>query len=427
VTGPAASCPVGCFGHAGPSQPDGAGSELFHDFAQERAESLLLVGGRERGKLRGGPSRGQVGQHQASQLTLLLTSQDTRTEARSATEFPSCSLRHRAFEITSRMVRDIAPCMETTSDDALARLAELAELADAGRTAFLALAESAWRPTPGSAAASTKTALAGKDPAVNSDGILAGFDLVSEVVVTFVEVAANHLGGLAALYHSNEIMFSPLPLVRSVLEYSAHAMWVLGDGTGKPDDMLARAYLEDFDSSEYAKMAAGRMNSKADASHQQAEKRWKEVRQRAIAAFPDTTLDDLGTGKPGRTIANQTLPSPEGTVSWMFDLIKKNASGSVDEVQGKGVYAFLSSGAHASLYQARQLRKYVDRGDYIGTILATDVQYVERLLVVGVVSFYNALSYTMSFYGLSSEALDAWTEKIDAVVPGVLKAPPGRD
>lgn len=211
--------------------------------------------------------------------------------------------------------------MEATSDDALARTAELAELADAGRTAFLALAKSAWQPAEDSAAASAKIALTAKDPATSSVGILPGFDLVSEVVVTYLEVAANHLGGLAALYRSGEVMFSPLPLVRSILEYSAHAMWVVGDGSGLAEDMLARAYLEEFVSSEFAKMAAGRMGSKEDDSHQNAQKRWKAIRERAMAAFPGTTPKDLGE----RTIAGQTLLSPEGAVSWMFDLLHSNA------------------------------------------------------------------------------------------------------
>jgi hypothetical protein len=311
--------------------------------------------------------------------------------------------------------------METTSDDGLAHLADLAELADAGRAAFIALAGSAWQPAPDSAAASAQVALTAKDPAANSAGVLAGFDLVSEVVVTYLEVAANHLGGLAALYRNREVMFSPLPLVRSVLEYSAHAMWVLGDGSGTADDVLARAYLEEFVSSEFAKLAAGRMGSKQDETYRQAQQRWKIVRDRAIAAFPGTTPTDLSESKPGRTISNQALLSPERTVSWMFDQINMKANGSVDKEQSEGIYAFLSSGTHPSLYQARQLRKFVDQGEYHGTILTVDLGHLERLLAVGVIAFYNALSYTISYYGLPTEAHDVLSQRIDAVMPGYLK------
>ncbi|WP_458107699.1 hypothetical protein M1D51_19535 [Arthrobacter sp. R3-55] len=307
--------------------------------------------------------------------------------------------------------------MEATSDDPHARLAELAGLADAGRTAFLALAESAWQPAENSAAARAKIDVTAKDPATSSADILAGFDLVSEVVVSYLEVAANHLGGLAALYRSGEVMFSPLPLVRSVLEYCAHAMWVVGDGSGTADDMLARAYLEEFVSSEFAKMAAGRMGSKQDDPHQHAQKRWKAIRERAIAAFPETTPQDLGN----RTIGSQTLLSPESAVSWMFGLLNANANGSVNEKQSEGIYSFLSSGTHPSLYQARQMRKYVDRGEYVGTVLKVDLDYLERLLGVGVIAFYNALSYVVSFYGLPAQAHDELTRQIDDTMPNYLK------
>jgi len=96
----------------------------------------------------------------------------------------------------------------------------LADLANVCREAFHGVAaESHWRPAAGSSAAVAQAALAGKDPAKNSDGIFAGSDLVSEVVVTYLVVAAGHLGGLAALYRNGEAMFPPLPLVRSIIEY----------------------------------------------------------------------------------------------------------------------------------------------------------------------------------------------------------------
>ncbi len=91
------------------------------------------------------------------------------------------------------------------------RLNELAELAEACRDAFLSTAETShWQPANRSAAAKLAVDLEQLDPA--------GFTLVSEVVVAYLEIAAGHLGGIAALYRSGQAMFPPLPLARSVLE-----------------------------------------------------------------------------------------------------------------------------------------------------------------------------------------------------------------
>lgn len=310
---------------------------------------------------------------------------------------------------------------QQATSDVSERLNELAHLAEACRTTFLGVAaESHWRPHPDSAAARALSACVEADPASNSDGVLAGFDLISEVVVTYLEVAAGHLGGLAALYRSGEAMFPPLPLARSVMENCAHAMWVIGDGSGRATDILARAYLEEFASCEFAKMAAGRLGSKQDDSYKRTLHRWKTIRDRAIAVFPGTTPEDLSESRPGRKIAGQVLPGPEACVSWMFNLLHKKAGGSVTERQAVGIYAFLSSGTHPSLYQARQRRILVSHSDHFGTILSVDVAFLERLLGATVMVFYGALSYVMSFYALPRAAQERLTAKIDTTLPGYL-------
>jgi hypothetical protein len=293
------------------------------------------------------------------------------------------------------------------------RLVELAQLANSCRTAFLRTAESShWLPAHNSPAANVHAALAARDPA--------GFTLVSEVVVTFLEIAANHLGGLAVLYRHGEAMFPPLPIARSILELTAHVAWVLGDPPGTADDILARAYLEELNSRETAKQAAGRMHSKDSAAHQRAKQDWAEFRDRVIDVFPDTTKSDLGGSPTGRAIAGQMFPGPEAPVAELFDLLHRGAGSSLTARQGSGMYGFLSGGTHPSLYQARQLRVYVDHGSHVGTVLKADIAHLERLLVLPVFAYYNALSYTIDFYGLDRAAHDELTKTIDEVLPGAL-------
>jgi hypothetical protein len=158
--------------------------------------------------------------------------------------------------------------------------------------------------------------------------------LVSEVVVTYLEIAANHLGGLAVLYRHGEAMFPPLPIARSILELAAHVRWVLGDPSGIADDILARAYLEELNSRETAKQAAGRMHSKDSAAHRRARQEWAEFRDRVIAVFPDTSKADLGGSPMGRTIAGQMFPGPEAPVADLFELLHRRAGGQLDRAPG---------------------------------------------------------------------------------------------
>ncbi|SHP27371.1 Uncharacterised protein [Mycobacteroides abscessus subsp. abscessus] len=292
------------------------------------------------------------------------------------------------------------------------RLNELAELAEACRDAFLrTAATSHWQPGNRSPAAKVAAHLEKLDPA--------GFTLISEVVITYLEIAAGHLGGIAALYRSGEAMFPPLPLARSVLELTAHAMWVLGKPPATAADVLARAYLEEFTSLETAKQAAGRMAPKTSESHQRAKRAWVEFRERIIAVFPDTDMNELGGSPAGRTIGGQVSPRPEDCVEDMFDHLHA-AVGGITMRQASGVYGFLCAGTHPSLFQTRAMRRNVDHGDHLGTILSVDVSHLERLLAITVAAYYNALSYTLDFYGMDRAAHDELTYKIDEVLPGML-------
>ncbi len=292
------------------------------------------------------------------------------------------------------------------------RLNELAGLADACRDAFLGTAETShWRPAIRSPAAKLKVELDQLDPV--------GFTLVSEVIVTYLEIAAGHLAGLAALYRSGEAMFPPLPLARSVLELTGHVMWVIGKPPVVAEDILARAYLEEFTSRETAKQSAGRMDAKTSAPHQKAKREWAEFRDRVITTFPKTKTEDLGGNPIGRTIADQVFPRPEDCVEAMFDQLHA-AVGGITKRQASGVYSFLCAGTHPSLYQAKQWRQYVDHGDHVGTVLSVGVRDLERLLFVPVAAYYNALSYTISFYGLDRTAHEELTGKIAEIMPGAL-------
>jgi hypothetical protein len=306
-------------------------------------------------------------------------------------------------------------------DPAAARLNELADVAEQCRVTFLATAASSrWDPAAGSPAARANVIFTQQDPAASSELIPAGIDLVSEVIVTYLEIAAADLGGLAALYRAGEVIFPPLPIVRSIIEHSARVVWVLGDTPLRSyTDILARAYLEVFASAEATKAAIGRLGSTQDENHIAAKQRWLEVRKRAIAAFPGATADALSNSKPGRTLSGQVLLGPEASIEWMFKLLARSAGGSLSGDQALGLYGLLSSGTHPSLDLARQFRVPVNRGDYFEFNLRVDSTHLERLLTAALAAFYNALSYAIDFYGADRIAHHQLTAKIDAALPKI--------
>lgn len=312
--------------------------------------------------------------------------------------------------LVDRVLAIVIGVEQAASDNVMVRLSELAALAEACRTAFLAIGSTSnWEPASGSAGARVREALATADPAVTSDGIAAGFELVQEVVVTYLEIAANDLAGLSALYRCNEAIFPPIPLIRSIIEHSAHAMWVIGaDPQLSPTAILARAYLEEFASCESGKQAAVQMGDKTTTAYQGARTRWKSVRDRALKAFPDNNPTDLGV-EGGRMLGGQRLLGPEAGVGWMFDLLERFRAVSVTRRQAEGIYAFLCAGTHPSLYQARQLRRRRE--------LRKELTSLERELKLAISAYYNALGYTMDFLGCDRAPHEALTAAVEMCFP----------
>ena len=230
--------------------------------------------------------------------------------------------------------------MDPSTDEFLNRLAQAAESC---RSSFLAMGRShRWQPQAGSPAAAVAKVADAMDQSRNADSIASGFLLISEVVVSYLEVAASQLARIAALLRAREAMFPPIPLIRGVLEYASHATWVIGEGTDLNGETLARAYLEEFTSCEYQKLAAGKLSDKSDTSYQAVASRWKAVRERILVLYPGTRADDVSESKPGRHIGDQRLPGPEAGVLWMFDLMERLGGGTVTLRQAEGIYALLS-------------------------------------------------------------------------------------
>lgn len=295
------------------------------------------------------------------------------------------------------------------------RLLELAHLFVDCREAFFQMADRFhWEPAPGSGAAKAAADLPSPDPAITDPCCETGHRLIAEVVATYLLTASGHLGGLASLYGSGEVIFPTAPLVRATIENCAHAVWVIGRDYEEPsDDRLARAYLEELLSAEEAKKNAGRLGSKTGPTHMQANAYYKTLKKQIIARFA-TDAETLGT----RTLNGQTLPSPENCVIWVYALAEEFGS-PLDARTASGIYGTLSAMTHPTLYPARQLRIWTE-GPAHGHVIAAlhlDVGYMERQASAALAAFYNAMNWVTSYFGWSREVLDALEANIEQRLP----------
>ena len=141
------------------------------------------------------------------------------------------------------------------------------------------------------------------------------------------------------------------------------------------------------------------------------------MRERIKRAFPGANNQTLANGE----LNGQKLPGPELGVKLMYDLLREHAGGNLDEKQAGGVYDFLSSGTHPTLYQARQLREYVDHGDHVGTRLRVEVSFLEKVCSNTVLAFYNAFGLALSYFGGPAKYHEALTTAIDETLPGSIR------
>lgn len=300
------------------------------------------------------------------------------------------------------------------------RLGEIADLFIASRDAFFETADSFhWMPADGSPAAHAADGLPSPDPAVSAPRGETGHRLIAETVQTYLLTASGHLGGLASLYRSGEFIFPTPALIRSTIENCAHAVWVIGDeDDASAENRLARAYLEQLVSAEEAKKNAGRMRGKEHSSYVAANDYYRALKTEIFERFPGTTAKSLGGGRE-RTLAGQSLPGLEDAVRWMYELTE-SYGGTIGGDTAVGIYGYLSNLTHPTLYPAQQRRKWVTDPDDSGHLVAQlqvipgDVENEARQPLA---AFYNALTYTTSYFGWPDTVVDRLTDTIDAAMP----------
>ncbi|MEV2226105.1 hypothetical protein AB0E01_40500 [Nocardia vinacea] len=283
------------------------------------------------------------------------------------------------------------PYHARVSDESRERLAELAALLRGCRDACSRIGEDRqWAPHPDSVCATDLATFAGH-PSVRDDR------LVLDAVTTYLDLAAAHCGGLAGLCDTSEVVVSPWPLTRSILENCARTVWILG---GQPSDepasnRLARAYIDNDRSAEYQKRIVQYLWGKQCPAYRTAKTRFERLRAEIRTVFPPSAGVDFNR----HTINGQVCPAPTDTVLWFFDLLAKSGSLALDTKAPTAIYDLLSTPTHPTLESGRRRRVFVrhgDRVDTVQTIHPAEIEWLTHLVVIGI---YDTLSSIYRYCG----------------------------
>jgi hypothetical protein len=229
------------------------------------------------------------------------------------------------------------------------------------------------------------------------------------VLYFYLYAASEHLGSLGALYAMQEVLISPVVLLRCVLEHCAVSMWVLQRGNGALEDRLARAYLEELASAEEAKKTSGRLLGKTADQHRAQAAQFKALREEAELVFGEPPFDDKGQA----SIRAQHRLGPTETVVWMLGFMSQPRA----ETEAAGVYDFLSNLSHPTLYPHYQL--WLRAGDDGEIQSATDLDAHEKQVRLAVIPYYEGLTYVMSYHRWPPAPQERLTAAMERVLPGV--------
>ncbi len=227
----------------------------------------------------------------------------------------------------------------------------------------------------------------------------------------YLYAAGELVGALAALYAYNEVLFAPNVLARSAVEHCAHIFWVYGKPGDSAESRVARVFLEELASAEYAKMNAGRLFGKGSEEHKRRAEVFMTLKADAAGCFPAPVADK--DGHP--LLRGQQLPNPEVVFVQMHEFLNPGQS----EPVSKGVYGLLSNYRHPTAYPTRELFSIVEEGDQKTARKRDDAEYHDRLIQTVVVPFYSALAYVMSYHGCSGERLTGFADEIERAFPAV--------
>jgi hypothetical protein len=241
--------------------------------------------------------------------------------------------------------------------------------------------------------------------------------VIPAAVQRYMLAASEQLGGLAALYGAQEVLYSPSALARSILEHCASVAWVLGFDGEPVENRLARAYREELKSAEEAKKNAGRLFDKTHPEYRRVAEDFKRRSQEIDGVFSCgwTTNDD---GR--RLLHGQSLPGPEASVAWLLsEFLSRPHTRDV----GRGTYGYISNLSHPTLYRISGIWSIDERDGERVSMLDVRIEDHNKLAQLVVSPYYEVLARVITYHGWPGVQHRELTEQIDRLLPEMLKSP----
>ncbi len=285
-------------------------------------------------------------------------------------------------------------------------LDQLAAICELGRRTYFAQGEIfEWRAEVGSAGENERAA-------ARAGNRLAGMATHAPAVAsTMIRTAGEQLAGLAAMFRAGEVFGAPEPVVRSVLENSAYACWVMDPQTTgiKRGARVLAAELTTVDHLRSAIKEVVGMDGEDYKYLSASFEKLVELATDLYKPFSEPRSNDRKY-----TVGDERYPSfTRAVMAWADGPGGGNTS-------GRGVYGLLCSDTHPKGLAAR-LNWHTGATPNIAHQSVT-LRYLDNLVTASLSPFYGALVLLASYHGwLGNSALTEFEAAYEKIAPGALR------
>ena len=290
------------------------------------------------------------------------------------------------------------------SDSQAQRLEELADLTLLARSTYFAQGDlNSWKYRTGSVGEDEYSAAA----AGNRHANMATH--APAIASVMLRTASEQLAGLAAALRACEVFGAPEPLVRSVLENSAYACWVMDPQTNGTI-RGARVLAAELTTTDHLRRAIADVSGTENDEHAKLSERFQQLKTLAEELYDPFVI----TKDRSYTVGGERYPSFTTAVTAWAD----GPGGG--RVSGRGMYGLLCSDTHPKGLASRL--NWQHGPDTRIAEQHVTIGYLERLLTAALSPFYSGLVCLASYHGwLGNPALAEFETEYMRISPNAIQ------
>lgn len=225
------------------------------------------------------------------------------------------------------------------------------------------------------------------------------------VAGTLIGASSELLMGLRALVLDRQLLLSPWPVLRAMVEHLARAVWILDPEPPFLESRPARCWLEKLHAVHQSKWALSAMRA-SKPEQRQARAARDDLLARARTLFPSAALDpwDRAEEPVPWEIAGEEYPSITAAC--------KRFLGVAGITSGHGLYDLLASASHPNVGELGLSTVQVEETGNRKAIYVGNPKTVVSLLGWGVGTFCTGASIFCTYVGASSDSVDDLLDQV---------------